>query len=522
MTERLRRLLGALLLAAVTGPAVALTPLEIQGKELYFGATGRPLKAYLAGSSEPVDAAAVPCAGCHGEDGRGRSEGGIVPGDITWSSLTKPYGHSHGAYRKHPAFHERSLAAALARGIDPAGNALDPVMPRYVLGRNDLAALTAYLKRIEADPPAGVAAGRLRLGVVLPLAGPQEPAGRDLLALLSTYVEELNGRGGIYNRRLELVIAEAAADRRQTLANVRRLISVTPVLAVIAALVPAHEAAVAETLDRSDVPLIGAVADFPAAGARNGFYLAEGLPERLLALLDRISAGGSGSPPGEHRDEATRLPDRPRLAVVHPAGTDYRPLLEALDAAAADKGWPRPQRWQNVADSAESVADAVIFIGSETELAAWIAARPAVALPPYLFLPVGAAAGDALFDLPGAVADRLLIAVPFPPIDPAGGRSSELSGWQRRAGIGDRSRYAEMLGLGAIQVLTEGIKRAGADVSRRKLVAALEELRQFDAAPLPSLGFTPARHIGRSGTAWIAIERERRRFREIDGAGGTP
>jgi ABC-type branched-subunit amino acid transport system substrate-binding protein len=505
MTEPPRRLLAALLLMACAGSAVALTPPETRGKALYFGGIGsggRPIKALLAGGSEPIEADTVPCAGCHGEDGRGRSEGGIVPGDITWSSLTKPYGHSHGTHRKHPAFNERSLAAAVSKGVDPAGNALDPIMPRYVLSRADLAALTAYLKRIESDPPPGIEGDRLRLGVIVPLQGPQEPAGRDLLALLTAYLDDMNSRGGIYNRRIELVTAEATPDRQQTLANARRLVTDTPVLAVIGALIPAHEAAVAELLERAGVPLIGAVSDFPLVTGRTGFYLAEGLPARLRALLDRAGSG--------------LLPAAPRLAVIHPDGEGYRPLLEALDTAAGARNWPRPLR---PADAGGDSADAVVFIGSDTELATYIAGHRDVDHPLYLFLPTGAAVGGALFDLPAEVTGRILIGLPFPPPDPA---NAALRGWQREAGVGDRSRYAEALVLGAAQVVTEGLKRAGSDLSRAKLVAALESLGTIEPAPLPQLSFGASRHVGRVGASVVAIDRAHRRFRELGGSVPAP
>lgn len=524
MTDGARRLLTALLLAASAARAAALTALETQGKTLYFGGvgtSGRPIQAYLAGGSEPVDADAVPCAGCHGEDGRGRSEGGIVPGDITWSNLTKPYGHNHGAGRKHPAFSERSLAAAVTQGVDPAGNPLDPVMPRYLLKRADLAALTAYLKRIEADPPPGVETDRLRLGIIAPLRGPQETAGRDLMALLTAYVDELNGRGGIYNRRIELIVADATADRQQTLANVRKLITATPVLATIGALVPTHEAAVAELLDRAGVPLIGGVADFPRPDARSAFYLADGLPERLRGLTERLPdlrdllAG-----PAERT--AAAAPARPQLAVVVPPGTGHGTLLDILDAAATAKGWPAPQRLGWEAAPSDAPAGTVIFIGTESELATRIAAGKDPGRPLYLFLPAGGAVGSTLFDLPSEAAARLVVAPPCAPPDPASASSTVLRDWQRKAGIGDRSLCAEMLVLGAIRVLTEGIKRAGSEPSRARLVTALEGLRQFDAVPLPPLDFSPSRHIGRAGTPLLAIDRDRRRFRTLGGSVPEP
>jgi hypothetical protein len=66
----------------------------------------------------------VACGNCHGADGQGRPEGGVLPLAIGWEELTKPYGHAH-ASRRHGAFDERSFARAVNEGLDPAGNRLD-------------------------------------------------------------------------------------------------------------------------------------------------------------------------------------------------------------------------------------------------------------------------------------------------------------------------------------------------------------------------------------------------------------
>jgi cytochrome c553 len=66
------------LLAAVT-LAAELAPLQHRGKQLYL--TGEsPAKraptALLGEDDVEVAATVVPCASCHGRDGRGRAEGG--------------------------------------------------------------------------------------------------------------------------------------------------------------------------------------------------------------------------------------------------------------------------------------------------------------------------------------------------------------------------------------------------------------------------------------------------------------
>ena len=91
----------------------------------------------------PVDAPAtlLACVNCHGRDGTGKPEGSVVPSDITWEALTKPYGVTHASGRTHQPYTERLLVRAICLGIDPAGHELHPTMPRFQMSREDADAL---------------------------------------------------------------------------------------------------------------------------------------------------------------------------------------------------------------------------------------------------------------------------------------------------------------------------------------------------------------------------------------------
>src|SRR5215218_6254599 len=100
-----------------------LTAAERRGRMIYLRgetASKKPLMA-MVGDLE-VPAATMNCAGCHGRRGEGKTEGGVAAGNLTWSNLTKSYGHTHPTGRKHGAFNESSFTTAVVRGVDPAGN----------------------------------------------------------------------------------------------------------------------------------------------------------------------------------------------------------------------------------------------------------------------------------------------------------------------------------------------------------------------------------------------------------------
>src|SRR5712671_1740968 len=55
-------------------------------------ASVRPLTASMGADNSAIPGSILPCANCHGHEGRGKAESGTVPSDLTWDALTKPYG----------------------------------------------------------------------------------------------------------------------------------------------------------------------------------------------------------------------------------------------------------------------------------------------------------------------------------------------------------------------------------------------------------------------------------------------
>ncbi|MEK6682503.1 MAG: cytochrome c [Nitrospirota bacterium] len=87
----------------------------------------------------------VGCAMCHGADARGSKMMMDVP-DIRWSSLINPEGHVHSSGRRHPPYTEESFKTCVIAGIDPAGNQLSTMMPKWEMSKEDLEDLISYLK----------------------------------------------------------------------------------------------------------------------------------------------------------------------------------------------------------------------------------------------------------------------------------------------------------------------------------------------------------------------------------------
>src|ERR1044072_8846000 len=195
-----------------------LTLQEKRGKAFYLrgeSASGKEITALMGEIDVP--ASTLTCAGCHGIKGQGITEGGVTAGPLTWSHLTKPYGHTDEGGRKHGAFSETSFVRMLTAGLDPAGNKLAVAMPVYRTRQADLATMIAYMKRIETDTDPCENETSIVLGTVLPEKTTLSGLAQSMGDVLQAYFAEINSRGGIYNRTIELRVMYG--DPKSTVSN---------------------------------------------------------------------------------------------------------------------------------------------------------------------------------------------------------------------------------------------------------------------------------------------------------------
>jgi len=64
----------------------------------------------------------------------------------------------------------------------------------------------------------------------------------------------------------------------------------------------------------------------------------------------------------------------------------------------------------------------------------------------------------------------------------------------------------------AAKIFTEALKRAGRDLSREKLVTALEGLYEYDTGVTPSITFGPNRRVGSLGSYVVSVDLTKREF----------
>ena len=505
------RWLGALAVGCALAAGVQaqpLTPTEQAGRRLYHDGVdrnGRPIEARVAGSATPLKGKAMACGNCHGEDGRGRAESGVDPGDVTWTDLTKPYGHAHANNRRHGPYDRGSFFRAMRDGVDPAGNALEPAMPRYALDDANLDALAAYLKRLERQLDPGLTETTIRIGTVLPATGRLAESGRAVQRVLQGHLDGVNQRGGVHGRRLQLVVEPTGEDDASARAALDRLLGKAPVFALLAPLTARHERVFTAAAEQARVPLVGPLTLFPEGAAASStyvFHVLPGVPELAEALAVRLHP-------------TLALSGRP-IVLLHAASEDGKAAAQAVEERLKARGYgalfPEPvgPPAALAARLKAREASAVIVLSPGAGLTAAVTAANAAGVRPYWLVPAPFVPPDIL-DWPQELDGRVMLAYPTLPSDRTPAGTATLAA--AAGGAPARGHQAmQAAALGASMVLVEGLSRAGRDLSRQKLLTALEGVQGFETGLMPPVAYNADRRIGSYGAYAVRVDLAQRTF----------
>ena len=490
-----------------------LTSPESRGKQIYLkgtSASGKEMLAYLGESSLEVPGSAMPCANCHGRDGQGKPEGGVKPSSLDWETLTKPYGVTTANGRRHPPYTERGLELAITRGIDPAGNHLLNVMPRYQMSRDDLSDLIRYLKRLGKDRDPGISENMIVIGTVIPLSGPLADTGQAVKALMTAFCDEVNSQGGIYNRHLQLKFVGTAETPAATRANLERFLNDEQIFAMTGAFMVGAEKEIIAVVAQKEVPLIGPFTLYPQNGPllnRQVFYLLSGIEEQARALVRFVAKKPEAKTGG--------------LAIVGPQTGPNEKVIEAIRDQSKKDGLNRPDDYNYTAghfDAAETVKklkqsnrEVIFLLSTGEETLALMKEAEKSAWFPSIYLP-GASAGREIFDAPAGFNGKIFFSFPTSPADQTPDGIKEFRALAEKYKLPAPHLAAQISAYAACKIFVEALKRAGRDVSREKLIAHLEDFNGFDTGVTPTITYGPNRRIGALGAYVISVDLQKKQF----------
>jgi ABC-type branched-subunit amino acid transport system substrate-binding protein len=346
----------------------------------------------------------------------------------------------------------------------------------HVFKRLAAVAAIAFSTLCWAEP--GVTETTITLGMSAPLSGPNGAYGLDMRQTITTYFEQVNKAGGINGRKLELIALDDGYETERTVANTKTLIKEKNVFALLAYY---GSSPTTETMNTvfgpAKVPLVGTISG--AATLReslatnpNARYMfnvrasyadeAEVIVNQMLSLgLKNIAVFYQNDGFGKSGlDGVTAALKKSNLAPSA-VGTVER---NSVDVAKA------------VETIAKATPQAVVMVTLYKPTAAFVKAMKKAGQHPMLMTlsPVGA---ELLVQELGPDSRGIGVSqvVPYPwnNVVPV------VRDYQKLSDKGAYSYYG-MEGYLMARTMIEGLKRAGKDLSREKLVSALESMNGAD------------------------------------------
>ncbi|HEX8118154.1 MAG TPA: ABC transporter substrate-binding protein, partial [Pyrinomonadaceae bacterium] len=381
------------------------------------------------------------------------------------------------------------------------------------LSPEETADLVAYLKRIEQDQDPGVTDTSIRVGTVIPSQGGLADAGAAMRDVLDAYFAEVNSRGGVYNRKIELRVADAGAGGSAMLEPARRLAGQEDVFAVVGGITAGADADIAALARQDEIPFIGPATLTPQSASpanRYVFYLLPGLAEQARALVNFAAT----------KPQLKKA----RVLIIRREGEPGRTVAAAVEEQAKQAGWTNvlTQTYGTApaaADLAQVVGklkgnddDAVFFVGAGGEEAAFIKEAAAAGWTPNVFLVAALTGRDLVASVPATFKNKVFVAFPSVPTDITPEGLSEFGALRDKYKFASRHTASQLAAFAAAKIFVEGLRRAGQDLSREKLINALEGLYNYETGVTPPITFGPNRRIGASASAILTIDPEKKEF----------
>lgn len=331
----------------------------------------------------------------------------------------------------------------------------------------------------------------IKLGQSLPLTGPLTELGSEYRDGATAYFKWANSKGGVNGRKIELLTLDDAYVVDKTVANARKLLDEDNVFAFFGMFGSANYAALMPIINERSVPSVAPYTGsdgLRAQASPTTFWLRASYGDETEKIVDQLTTLGINRIAVFYQDDAF---GKAGLAGVEAALSKRK--LKVLATGVYDK------TKNDVADAVKTIGtadpQAVVMISTYKPTAAFVKQmRLSGKLPQFFALSVVGL--KALSAELGAEAAGVAISqvVPFPDNStaPVVREMRQLpAAMMPSAGV----TYTTLEGFIAAKVMTEALRRAGPQLSREKLISALESMRDFDVGGFP-VNYAGGSHLG--------------------------
>ena len=349
-----------------------------------------------------------------------------------------------------------------------------PVQRRqFVLSTAATLAAPAFLRNALAQE-GGLSGKSLTIGCSAALSGPLAGFGTGLRQGAEAAIAQINARGGVHGRALQLHMVDDGYVPQRTIDNVKQMLGQGSAFALLSCVGTPNNTAILPMGEEAGIPYVAPLtgASSLRKNARSVFHVRASYTDEVQRLVQRLMGMGVKE-----------------IGIVFLDNAYGRELLEDANRALAAAGGKASVQAALATDgkNLDAVVAQVDAVHPSAVLlvTAGAATVPLVrglrkVLPGVLMAGVSASlTGDAYKQL-GETGRGLAVTMVMP--DPNKGKTAVVREYQaamkvrgqQEFGLGSREGYVNM------RVLAEGLERAGSDPTRSKLRSALAGIRNWD------------------------------------------
>jgi branched-chain amino acid transport system substrate-binding protein len=351
-----------------------------------------------------------------------------------------------------------------------------------------LASAPAFVTRAWAQE--GVNAKNLTIGCSGALTGPLAGYGVNLKVGIEAAMAQINAKGGVQGRALQLQMVDDAYTPARTVDNVKKMIGDGSVFALMSCIGTPNNTALLPLIEENNLPYVAPLtgaSSLRKPGARNVFHVRASYTDETQRLMGKLVGMG--------------LKD---IAIVYLDNGYGKEILGDAQRALSTLGVKALSEVALAVDGknmdavvAQTLAGkpSTVFLGTAGAASASLVAALKKASPLLAVAGISATfTSDGIAQL-GKLATGIAVTMVIP--DPYRGRLQVVRDYQTAMqAIGQTEMGSGSLeGYINTRVLAEGLLRAGRDVNRAKLRAALTDVHNFDLGGF-SVNYAQAPFVG--------------------------
>ncbi|MGQ5524051.1 ABC transporter substrate-binding protein [Chitinimonas sp. PSY-7] len=327
-----------------------------------------------------------------------------------------------------------------------------------------------------AHAEVGVTDSEIIIGQSAALSGAAAELGKGVSRGANAYFDQINKRGGIHGRKIRLVTLDDGYEPDRAAANTKKLLEDENAFALFGYVGTPTSNASLPQIKQTGVPFIA-----PYTGAdslrepftRNVFNIRASYGDEAKKIAEFISKMGMNTINVLYQDDAYGSAG---LVAMQEAAAIYKLTIKAKATVKRNS--------TDVSRAVEELivnkpANAVFIVSAYKSSAAFIsAARARNSIGPFYnvsFVGTEALVNELKQNANGVIVTQV-VPSPYNAIKPV---AQDYQKTMKAAGI-NTVDYPSMEGYLGARILAEGIKRAGRDLNREKLINALEGLHNYD------------------------------------------